>query len=108
MTGLSRQQITRLVQRYRKSGKVASRRTPPKKGFSRRFDLTDVALLAEMDALHNTLSGPATKKLMERAVQIFGDTRFDRLAGKAERGSDAGIPPVNLRGGKPYQSKRRH
>lgn len=102
MTGLSRQQITRLVQRYRKSGKVASRRTPPKKGFSRRFDLTDVALLAEMDALHNTLSGPATKKLMERAVQLFGDTRFERLAGISVSHL------YNLRGGKDYQNTRRH
>jgi len=81
MTGLSRQQVTRLVLRYRKSGKVVKKRQPPKNGFHRRFDATDVSLLAEMDALHGTLSGPATKKLMERALLIFGDERFERLSG---------------------------
>jgi hypothetical protein len=81
MTGLSRQQVTRLVRHYRKHGRVTRRRSVPRNGFSRRFDATDVALLAEMDALHGTLSGPATKKLMERALLVFGDARFGRLAG---------------------------
>ena len=102
MTGLSRQQVTRLVRRYRKNGKVVKNRHPPKSGFSRRFDATDVALLAEMDALHGTLSGPATKKLMERALLVFGDARFERLAGISVSHL------YNLRGGKQYQSQRRH
>lgn len=102
MTGLSRQQVTRLVRRYRKNGRVVKKRSPPKNGFSRRFDATDVALLAEMDALHGTLSGPATKKLMERALLVFGDARFERLAGISVSHL------YNLRGGKAYQNKRRH
>ena len=102
MTGLSRQQVTRLVRRYRKSGKVAAKRNPPRNGFYRRFDATDVALLAEMDTLHGTLSGPATKKLMERAVLIFGDGRFERLAGISVSHL------YNLRGGTQYQNQRRH
>jgi hypothetical protein len=36
--------------------------------------------LAEIDVLHSTLSGPATEKLMERALLVFGDVRFERLA----------------------------
>jgi transposase InsO family protein len=102
MTGLSRQQVTRLVRLYCKNGKVTKKRNPPKSGFSRRFDAADVALLAEMDALHGTLSGPATKKLMERALVVFGDARFERLAGISVSHL------YNLRGGKQYQSKRRH
>ena len=102
MTGLSRQQVTRLVLRYRKSGKVVKKRQPPKNGFHRRFDATDVSLLAEMDALHGTLSGPATKKLMERALLIFGDERFERLSGISVSHL------YNLRGGTQYQSRRRH
>jgi hypothetical protein len=39
-----------------------------------------VALLAETDALHDTLSGPATKHLMQRALLVFVDTRYARLA----------------------------
>lgn len=37
-------------------------------------------LLAHTDTLHGTLSGPATKKLMERAWRVFGDARYQRLA----------------------------
>jgi hypothetical protein len=37
-------------------------------------------LLAHTDTLHGTLSGLATKKLMERACHVFGDTRYARLA----------------------------
>lgn len=102
MTGLSRQQVARLVRRYRKLGRVDRKRSPPKKGFSRHFTAGDVALLAEMDALHNTLSGPATKKLMERALLVFGDARFERLAGISVSHL------YNLRGGAAYRDKRRH
>ncbi len=37
-------------------------------------------LLAHTDSLHGTLSGPVTKKLMERAWSLFGDPRYERLA----------------------------
>lgn len=81
MTGLSRQQVTRLVGQYRKDGKLSKQPCAPKQGFTCRYTAADVARLAEMDVLHSTLSGPATKKLMERAYQVFGDVRFERLAG---------------------------
>jgi transposase InsO family protein len=55
-----------------------------------------------MDALHGTVSGPATKKLMERACHLFGDTRFERLAGISVSHL------YTLRGGTPYQRTRRH
>ena len=104
MTGLSRQQVTRLVSQYRKHGKLSRRpqRGAPTNGFTCRYTLADVALLAEMDVLHGTLSGPATKKLMERASQVFGDLRFERLAGISVSHL------YNLRGSSPYQNKRRH
>ena len=102
MTGLSRQQVTRLVWRYRTYGRVVKGYRPPTNGFPRRFDATDTALLAEMDALHSTLSGPATKKLMERAFLVFGEARFARLAGISVSHL------YNLRGGKAYQNTRRH
>ena len=37
-------------------------------------------LLAHTDTLHGTLSGLATKKIMERAYGLFGDARYQRLA----------------------------
>lgn len=102
MTGLSRQQVTRLVRQYLNDGKLSKHQGAPKHSFTRRFTPADAALLAEIDALHGTLSGPATKKLMERALLVFGDARFERLAGISVSHL------YNLRGGKQYQNKRRH
>ena len=102
MTGLSRQQVTRLVRQYRRDGKLSKQQAAPKHGFTGRFTATDVALLAEMDVLHSTLSGPATKKLMERALLVFGDVRFELLSGISVSHL------YNLRGSRPYQNKRRH
>ncbi len=102
MTGLSRQQVTRLVGRYRKDGKLTKQPCAPKRGFTYRYTAADVALLAKTDVLHSTLSGPATKKLMERAYQVFGDPRYERLAGISVSHL------YNLRGSTPYQDKRRH
>ncbi|MEI8016048.1 MAG: hypothetical protein WCH20_14575 [Nitrospira sp.] len=102
MTGFSRQQVTRLVRQYLEAGTLSIRRGPPQRGFRRRFTATDVALLAEIDALHSTLSGPATKKVKERALLIFGDARVERLAGISVSHL------YNLRGGTQYQCTRRH
>ena len=81
VTGLSRAQVTRLLGQYRTTGRVADRRRGPARPFSRRYSTTDIKLLAELDALHGTLSGPATRKLCARAFHLFGDSRFERLAG---------------------------
>ena len=77
-TGRSRQQLTRPVKRF-VQGALTRRRAPPKMGFARRFNAEDVALLAYTDALHSQLSGPAIKKIMERA-HARGAARYARLA----------------------------
>ena len=79
-TGYSRQQLTRLVKR-RLAGKILTKAyRAPTNGLKRKFTETDLALLAETDSLHGTLSGPATRHLMSRALAVFGDTRYERLA----------------------------
>lgn len=80
VTGLSRAQITRLIAQFLRTGQVRDRRGPPAKPFERRYTDADQRLLAEIDALHGQLSGPATRKLCERAFRVFGDTRYERLA----------------------------
>ncbi len=80
VTGLSRAQMTRLIAQFRERGRIADRRGPPAKPFARRYLPADVRLLAEIDTLHATLSGPATRKLCERAYRVFGDARYERLA----------------------------
>ena len=61
-----------------------------------------MALLAETDALHGTLSGPATRCLMQRAVAVFGDARYERLSTI----SVAHLYTLRRAGG--YQARRRH
>jgi transposase InsO family protein len=80
-TGYSRAQVARLVRQHQLQGGLAQHYAKPKAGFRTRFTDADVALLAEVDTLHGTLSGPATRVLLQRAFQVFGDVRFQRLAG---------------------------
>jgi len=79
-SGYSRAQLARLIRQYLDYGRLVQRYTKPQAGFARVYTEADVLLLAQIDTLHGTLSGPATKKLMERASQIFGDARYQRLA----------------------------
>jgi hypothetical protein len=102
VTGLSRAQMTRLIAQFRASGGVRDRRGPPQKPFARRYTPQDIRLLAELDALHGTLSGPATRKLCERAYTLFGDARYVRLA----HISNGHL--YNLRHSSGYQRQRRH
>lgn len=81
VTGLSRAQLTRLIGQFVEHGAIRDRRGRPAKPFARRYTAQDVRLLAEIDTLHGTLSGPATRKLCERAYHRFGDARYQRLAG---------------------------
>jgi transposase InsO family protein len=102
ITGYSRQQLTRLVRRYLDCTTLAKRYRSPAHGFVRKFSPADVTLLAETDVLHGTLSGPATKQLMQRAYAVYGDTRYQRLAGLSVSHL------YNLRGQSGYQAKRLH
>jgi transposase InsO family protein len=79
-TGYSRQQLTRLIRRRLNGEALKKGYRGPVNGFVRRFTDADVALLAETDTLHGTLSGPATRHLMERALATYGDARYERLA----------------------------
>jgi transposase InsO family protein len=81
LTGYTRQHLTKLIGRYRREHHLHPVTRASRTSFKRRFGPEDIALLAELDALHNTLSGPATKVLLRRAWQSFGDTRYAKLAG---------------------------
>ena len=101
MSGYSWPQLKRLIAQYREKRwigrKVSNRHT-----FMKRYSNNDILLLAQTDEAHQTLSGPATKKLLERAYQIYADPAYERLA----------IISVshlyNLRKGDFYQRQRRH
>src|ERR1700691_2219421 len=79
MTGLSRAQTTRLITRY-----VEGEEVKPKQyrryRFPQRYTREDVDMLAVVDALHETLSGPATQKILQRGFYEFGEAKLQRLA----------------------------
>ena len=101
-TRYSHAQLKRLVCRARAGERLIKRYAVPEQGFARKFTVADVALLAETDALHGTLSGPATRCLMQRAVAVFGDARYERLSTI----SVAHLYTLRRAGG--YQARRRH
>lgn len=79
MTGLSRAQVTRLVQRYRDQGRIAAI-SCQRHRFPQRYTQADIELLAAVDEAHETLSGPATRHILQREYQVYGKARFQRLA----------------------------
>jgi transposase InsO family protein len=79
VSGYSRQQIARLVKRGGERSPLVKRYHGSRTSFARTYEAADIVLLAQTDALHGTLSGLATKKLMERAYGVFGDLRYQRL-----------------------------
>ena len=101
VTGLSRAQVARCIKQFAKGGgQIKDRRRAPAVPFVRRYTLDDIRLLAEMDALHGTLSGSTTRKLCWRAFKVHGDARYERLA------CISNGHLYNLRGHKTYQAKR--
>jgi transposase InsO family protein len=80
VSGYSRAQLTRLVERGRKPAPLVKQYPAQRHGFTRTYTDADVLLLARTDTLHGTLSGLATKKLMERAFALFDEPHYERLA----------------------------
>lgn len=79
MTGLSRAQVTRLIGRYRQAGEI--KETPCRRHrFARKYTRWDIELLAELDGAHETLSGPATRRILQREFAEFKRKDYERLA----------------------------
>lgn len=79
MTGLSRAQVTRLIHRYA-AGEPIEPAQYRRHRFASTYTAADIELLAAVDEAHETLSGPATQKILSREFHEFGDRRYDRLA----------------------------
>ena len=79
IAGMSLPQITRLIRSYRQNGAIQ-----PQAGSRRRFAVKytteDLELLIEVDRAHQRLSGPATRRILEREWQVFGNPEYARLA----------------------------
>jgi transposase InsO family protein len=99
VTGYSRAQVNRLVWRYQQSGKVKPT-AYCRHCFPQKYTLAEVALLASTDELHGWLSGPATKKILEREYRVYGHGQFQNL-------SEISVSQIyNLRQSRQYRGKR--
>lgn len=78
MTGKSDAQMTRLIGRYRRSGKIL----PQGRGrhtFPTKYTPEDITLLVRTDNAHARLSGKATKEILIREYAVFGKKEYVRL-----------------------------
>ncbi len=98
MTGLSDARTTRIIARKKKFGKLWLSSTR-RHSFPRKYTPSDVARLIETDNAHLRLSGPATKRILEREYKIFGKEEYQNIS----RISRAHI--YNLRGSRQYRSR---
>jgi transposase InsO family protein len=79
VSGYSRAQVCRLVKQYNQRGQL-KKAQQKRHRFPVKYTLTDIALLAKTDELHDFLSGPATKKIMEREWAVYGHVDFKTIS----------------------------
>ena len=105
-SGYIRIQITRLVARWDENWlatvSLAKRYGAPAVPFARKYTQTDVQLLVEMDRANEDVCGPAVVHLLRRAWRVYGDPRYERLAGLSVSHL------YNLRKSAGYQARRTH
>src|SRR6266436_6248767 len=79
VTGMSAAQTTRLIRAFLDHGVV--RAAPYQRHrFPARYTAQDIALLAEVDRAHERLSGPATRRILQREYEQYGNQQYERLA----------------------------
>ena len=79
ITGYSRAQVSRLIAQYKRTGRL-KKTEYGRHRFPRKYTLTEVGLLARTDELHGWLSGPATKKIMEREYEVYEQLEFENIS----------------------------
>jgi len=81
--------VTRLIGRYLKHSEVKES-SHRRHRFESRFTRADLELLARVDEAHETLSGPATKKILEREYEIYQHVAYGAV------GDDLGSTHLQL------------
>jgi hypothetical protein len=79
LTGLSRAQMTRLIQRWNSRKRLTIERVARRR-FARRYRAEDIVLLAAVDSAHEDLSGPAVRRILQREYHVYGHREYERLA----------------------------
>lgn len=97
MTGYSDAQLTRLIKKKKQTRVIRASREH-RHTFPAVYGPTEVALLIKTDAAHGRLSGPATKKILEREYTVYEKKAYERL-------KNVSVSHIyNLRGTRQYRS----
>ena len=80
VSGYSRSQVSRLIRQYTQRGRLMVAHYKRHR-FPMKYTLADIALLARTDELHDYLSGPATKKILERELAGYGHVDYRTISG---------------------------
>jgi len=78
LTGISDAQLTRLIAKKRRFGKIWLGATKRYR-FPKKYTPQDITLLVKTDNLHLRLSGPATKEILKREYEVFGRKEYQNL-----------------------------
>jgi hypothetical protein len=79
VTGYSRSQVSRLIAEYKRTGRL--KKTEYRRHrFPLKYTPSEIELLASTDELHGWLSGPTTKKIMEREYEVYGHIEFGNIS----------------------------
>ena len=103
-SGYGRAQLTRLVARWAVNRvaqtPLSKRYSAPAAPFARKYTANDVELLVQMDRAHEDVCGAAIAHLLQRAYNVYGDQRYERLA-------ELSVSHLyNLRKSEGYQAQR--
>jgi len=78
ITNRSRIQIKRLIKKKKRNGKIKLSETK-KNTFPVLYNTSDIARLIETDNAHGRISGPATKRIMEREYLVYKKNEYERI-----------------------------
>jgi len=79
ITGLSKGHIKKLVRKKKQRGKLLLS-AERKNTFPTRYNSSDIARLIETDNAHGRLSGPATRRILQREYWEFGRKEFEMIS----------------------------
>jgi transposase InsO family protein len=80
VSGYSRAQVSRLIRHYNQRGRLEISHGKRYR-FPLKYTRADITLLARTDELHDYLSGPAIKKILEREWAVYGHVDYRTISG---------------------------
>lgn len=79
ITGYKKAQIMRLIKRSC-LGKLFQKKYTRTSGYHRIYDATDIKLLERTDEYHRRLNSWATKEILRREYEVYGQAKFQNIA----------------------------